>query len=524
MTRRLAGLLAAGLMLTGLASLGATPAADRTLLDGRPDAIVDLDGAAGLGTIRGEWRYQEAAIGAPVKKAGAVDFDDSSWEIVPAGHLQQRRTGGGAAFAWYRLSFTMPARVGTFDTTGATVAFEIVVDDYAEVWVDGALPRLLGQSGGALVAGFNAPNRVVLTRHAEPGKEVRIAVFAANGPLSDPPANRIWIRSATLDFYKTPAPAGTRLDVVRATADLDRVVPPDARLERLATGFSFIEGPVWVPAEQALLFSDPNDNRIYRWSEDHGVSVFRTKSGYTGTDIGEYHQPGSNGLTLDRDGRLTIDEHGNRRVTRLEKNGDLTVLADRYEGKRLNSPNDLVYRSDGALYFTDPFFGLPAFEKDRRAELPFAGIYRLSPDGRLRLLSSELKGPNGIAFSPDEQTLYVTNWDEKRKIVMAWDVQADGSLARGRTFADMTAAPGEEALDGLKIDRDGNLFVSGPGGLWVYAPDGTHLGSIRLPELAANMAWGDADGRTLYLTARTSLYRIRLATPGTVTEAMIQRR
>jgi gluconolactonase len=290
-------------------------------------------------------------------------------------------------------------------------------------------------------------------------------------------------------------------------------VPPGTRLEHLASGFSFVEGPVWVPAENALLFSDPNDNRIYRWSEDNGVSVFRSKSGYAGFDIAEYRQPGSNGLTLDREGRLVINEHGNRRVTRLERNGDITVLADRYQGKRLNSPNDLVFRSDGSLYFTDPFFGLPAFEKDPRAELPHAGVYRLA-DGQLTLLTAELKGPNGIAFSPDERVLYVSNWDERKKIIMRWDVQADGTVANGRTFADMTSAPGEEALDGLKVDRDGRVFVSGPGGLWIYAPDGRHLGTLRLPQLAANFAWGDDDGRTLYLTARTGLYRVRLARPG----------
>lgn len=153
------------------------------------------------------------------------------------------------------------------------------------------------------------------------------------------------------------------------------------------------------------------------------------------------------------------------------------------------------------------------FEKDRRAEQPAAAVYRRSPDGRLTRLTTELKGPNGLAFSPDERTLYVANWDERRKVVMAWDVAADGSIANGRVFADMTAAPGEEALDGLKVDRAGNVFVSGPGGLWVWAPDGRHLGTVRLPELAANMAWGDADGRSLYLTARTGLYRLRLATP-----------
>ncbi len=505
-------------VFTGLASLEATPAAERTFLDGRPDAVVDLDARDGLQAIRGEWRYAEVPADGAVVPGGAAAFDDAQWEIAPAGTLQQRRTNGGRAFAWYRLSFTMPAKVGAFDTAGSTMVFEIVVDDYAEVWVDGALPRRLGQPGGALVAGFNAPNRVVVTRNAEPGREVRIAVFAANGPLSDPPANRIWVRSATLDFYRAPEATGAPLDVVRVDAGLDGIVPPGTRLEKLAGGFSFTEGPVWSAAERSLYFSDPNDNRIYRWSDDHGVSVVRTKSGYAGADIGVYRQPGSNGLAIDADGRLTINEHGNRRITRLEKNGDLTVLADRYGGRRLNSPNDLVYAADGALYFTDPFFGLPAFEKDPRAELTHAGVYRLK-DGRVTLLATDLTGPNGLAFSPDERVLYVANWDESKKIVKRWDVTADGTLANGTVFADLTSAPGEEALDGLKVDRAGNVFVSGPGGLWIFAPDGRHLGTLRLPELAANMAWGDDDGRTLYLTARTGLYRVRVATGGPVRPA-----
>ncbi len=262
-----------------------------------------------------------------------------------------------------------------------------------------------------------------------------------------------------------------------------------------------------------LLFSDPNDNRIYRWTPDGDLSVFRTKSGYTGADIAEYGQPGSNGLTLDRDGRLTIDKHGNRRVTRLEKNGQLTVLADRYDGKRLNSPNDLVYKSDGALYFTDPPFGLRKVYDDPRKELPWSGVFRLA-GGTLALLATDLLGPNGLAFSPDERFLYVGNWDVKKKVVMRYPIQANGTLGRGEVFFDMTRAAGEEALDGLKIDQRGNLYVSGPGGVWIISAAGKHLGTIEAPELPANFAWGDDDGQTLYMTARTSLYRIRLKVPG----------
>ncbi len=524
-----AGLLLAAPALAAPRALGA--------LEGRPDAVVDLRTAEGAALVKAQWRYSDTRIvettfpapgpdlrpsGAAITTndyaphAGARDFDDSAWMVVDPPALEARRGAGRLSFNWYRTRLTIPARIGGFDPAGATVVFEVVVDDYAEVWVDGALPRVLGQTGGGLIRGYNAPNRVVVARDAKPGQEIQIAVFGVNGPLSDPPANFIWMRSATLDFFapRSADPGAPRVgEIVRLHPALDAIVPAGARIEKLADGFQFLEGPVWVRDEGHLLFSDPNANTIYSWSPEAGVAVFRTKSGYTGVDIAEYGQPGSNGLALDGEGRLTINEHGNRRVTRLEKNGVLTVLADRYEGKRLNSPNDLVYRSDGALYFTDPPFGLPRFHDDPRRELPYSGVFRYA-DGRLRLLSTDLNGPNGLAFSPDERYLYVTNWDPKKKVVMRYEVQPDGGLANGRVFFDMTGAPGEEALDGMKVDQRGDLFVSGPGGVWVISAEGQHLGMIKVPELPANFAWGDADGRTLYMTARTALYRIRLEIPG----------
>ncbi len=500
----------------------------------RPDALVDLATREGARAVNGEWRYSDTrivevdhrAVGADLKASGAptraydiephaggAGFDDRNWEVLDPTRLDARRSKGRLAFNWYRINVTIPARVGAFDTAGSTVVFEIVVDDYAEIWVDGRLPTVLGQAGGQLAKGFNTPNRIVISRAARAGQQIQLAVFGANGPLSEPPPNFIWIRSASLQFYRPNRIGGgvkVAADVTRVDPAIDAIVPRDVAVERLANGFGFTEGPVWSP-DGFLLFSDPNENRIYRWSPDGQISVYRTNSGYTGMDIAEYGQPGSNGLAVDGDGRLTILEHGNRRVTRLEKNGTLTVLADRYEGHRLNSPNDLVYKSDGALYFTDPPFGLPKAFDDARKELPYSGVFRLA-DNRLTLVARDLAGPNGIAFSPDERYLYVTNWDPARKVVMRYEVKADGGLTNARVFFDMTGAPGEEALDGMKVDYAGNLFVSGPGGVWVLSPDGRHLGTIRLPELPANMAWGDADGRTLYLTARTGIYRMRVST------------
>jgi gluconolactonase len=506
-----------------------------------PAAIVNLATEAGVRLVRGQWRYSDVQIvdvdhrapgpdlrpsGPPnrthdiVPHAGIADFDDTAWARLAPEQLESRRGNGRLSFNWYRIKVTIPDRVGTFDPTGATVVFEIVVDDYAEVWVNGRLPIVLGQAGGPLAKGFNAPNRVVLGRDVRPGQQFQLAVFGMNGPVSSPPGNFIWVRSATLDFYR-PGEAGrareVRVDVVRHDSALDVIVPASPRLEKLADGFLFTEGPVWVPrtgtTEGHLLFSDPNANTIYRWAADGQVSVFRTKSGYADVDVADYRQPGSNGLTLDREGRLTINEHGNRRVVRIERTGAVTVLADRYQGRRLNSPNDLVYRSDGALYFTDPPFGLPKVFDDPRKELPSSGVFCLI-GGELRQVSTDLSGPNGLAFSPDERYLYVGNWDPAKKVVMRYEVRPDGSLAAGRVFFDMTGAPGEDAIDGIKVDQRGNVYVSGPGGVWIISAEGKHLGTLVGPEHPHNLAWGDDDGRTLYLTAQTGLYRIRLNVAG----------
>jgi gluconolactonase len=507
----------------------------------RPDAIIDLRTDEGIGLVKGQWRYSNVKVldvdhhspgadlapsGPPNRTqdidvhAGAADFDDAKWEQIAPAQLEERRSTGRLCFNWYRTSVTIPDKIGPLDPTGSTVVFEVAIDDYAEVWVDGKLPLVLGQAGGQLIKGFNAPNRVVLTRNARPGQKIQLAVFGINGPLSNPPGNFIWVRSATLDFYKANQIGPTQFvktEIIQVDPALDAIVSSDAKLEKLASGFLFTEGPVWVPSTATtsgyLLFSDPNANTIYRWSPEGQVSVFRTKSGYSGFNVGEYRQPGSNGLTLDSKGLLTINQHGNRRVIRVEPRGNITVLAEHYDGKRLNSPNDLVYHSDGALYFTDPPFGLPKAFDDPRKELPFSGVYCVK-DGQVKLVSTDLDAPNGLALSPDEKTLYVNNWSDKRKVILRYDVKPDCTLTSGRLFFDMTDAPGFDALDGLKVDQKGNVYSTGPGGLWIISPEGKQLGLIKGPEDPHNMAWGDDDGQTLYITALTGIYRIKMNVAG----------
>jgi gluconolactonase len=508
---------------------------------GKPDALIDLATQDGVDLVKAQWRYSDARIvetdfpgpgsdgqptGPPAKtyddvpRAGTADFDDSTWERIAPGDLSGRRGHGRLGFAWYRITVTIPAKIGAYDPAGKTVVFQTTLDDAAEVWVDGELARYLGQRGGSMVAGWNAPNRLVVGRHVQPRQKIVLAIFAVNGPLSSPPTNFIWMREARLEFYSgAPGPIAIRpaevnVTVVRKDPALDEIVGPNPKVWKVAEGFRFTEGPIWIPDGKYLLFSDPNSNIIYKYVPDEKLEVFREPSGYSGADIGEYGQPGSNGLTLDKQNRLTIDQHGNRRVIRIEKDGRETVLADRYQGKRLNSPNDLVYRSDGTLYFTDPPFGLPKFFDDPRKELKFSGVYAVTPKGKLLLVTDELTGPNGIAFSPDERFLYVGDWDEKKKVVMRYPVRPDGKIGKGEVFFDMTSAPGEDAIDGIKIDRKGNLYVSGPGGLWVLSPEGKHLGTIIPPKHPHNFNWGDEDGKTLYLCARSGLYRVRLGIPG----------
>ncbi|MBI4602037.1 MAG: SMP-30/gluconolactonase/LRE family protein [Planctomycetes bacterium] len=304
--------------------------------------------------------------------------------------------------------------------------------------------------------------------------------------------------------------------IERADPRLDKLIPLDARIEKLAEGFEWSEGPAWVKDGGFLVFSDVPRNHVLRWKEGEGLSVFLKPSGYTG-EAKRGGEPGSNGLAVDAEGRLVLCQHGDRRVARREKDGKtFTTLADRHDGKRLNSPNDLAYRSNGDLYFTDPPYGLEKGMGDPAKELDFQGVYRVTAKGELTLLTKEVQAPNGIALSPDEKTLYVANSDGRKAVWYAFEVKEDGTLGPSRTFFDSTAwvQAGKKGVpDGLKVDVDGNLFATGPGGVCIFAPDGTHLGTIATGEATANCAWGD-DGSTLYITADMYLLRVKTTTKG----------
>lgn len=305
--------------------------------------------------------------------------------------------------------------------------------------------------------------------------------------------------------------------IERLDPRFDALIPQDTVLEQVADGIEWAEGPLWNANDASLLFSDVPRNAIFRWQEGHGVTLFLNDSGYTGQAPFLGREPGSNGLEFDSEGRLVMCQHGNRRIARREVDDSITVLADRYEGKRFNSPNDLVFKSNGDLYFTDPPFGLPGSFDDPAKELKFQGVYRLTAGGVLTALITDLDAPNGIGFSPDEQTLYVSNAFNQRPIWMAYPVLADGTLGPGRQFAEASAwvGPGEGVPDGLKIDQHGNVFAAGPGGVHVFAPDGTRLGRIVTGVPTGNLNWGE-DGSVLYIAANHTMLRLRTTTKGSV--------
>jgi gluconolactonase len=307
--------------------------------------------------------------------------------------------------------------------------------------------------------------------------------------------------------------------VERLDPALDKLVPADAKMEVVGEGYAWCEGPVWVRDGQFLLFSDIPNNAVMRWDAKSGSKIFLKPAGYTGK-APRGGESGSNGLVLDREGRLVLCQHGDRRVARLASSWDnpqpkYVTLADRYQGKRLNSPNDAVADARGNIYFTDPPYGLEKGMDDPKKELPFQGVYRIGPDGKLKLLTSDLERPNGICLSPDEKTLYLSNSHTERPVIMAYQLKKNGSLGRNRVLynASESAKGREGACDGMTVDADGNLFATIPGGVAVFTPEGKQLGLLATGDRTANCEFGE-DGSTLFIAANHRVLRIKTATKG----------
>jgi gluconolactonase len=316
-------------------------------------------------------------------------------------------------------------------------------------------------------------------------------------------------------------------DVQKLDPSLDKLIAADAKLERVANGFNkWTEGPVWT-RDGSLLFAEIPANNIVRWKPGEAASVFMHPSGYTGSTPYAGPEPGSNGMTLDADGRVAVAGHARRNVWRMESvdpKTQITVLADSYQGKKLSSPNDLVYKSDGSLYFTDPPYGLPTqADNDPLKEQPLNGVYRIvgarqhkagapPENDKLQLIIKDLPRPNGIAFSPDEKYLYIA--DSGLKVWLRYKVQADGSVTDREQLLDAKTDSTPGGPDGIRVDKQGNIYGSGPGGVWIISPEGKHLGTIKVSEVVANVVWGDKDAKTLYITASTTVYKIRTKIAG----------
>jgi gluconolactonase len=520
----------------------------RELAIHRPFAVVDLKNATAGALVQSKWQVcnteiRDVSFKAPAPSASdahpiypngkaitthniypsLAELGKASW--VSVSDLDERQGNGKLSFVWYRTKVSLPQSLGSKSIDGSSVYFEITADDYSEIYVDGKLKKQFGQTGAGVISGYNARNRVLLSNKAQAGQQFDIAVLVINGNVGDLPDNYVWIRNAVLDFYSKEELLTTKHEdgsVSAVEKSFDNIIQPGTRPEKLADGFSFTEGPVWHP-DGFLLFSDPNMNMIYRYNPvNNNVTIYQSHSGYTGLNIGEIGQPGSNGLAIDNEGRLIVCQHGNRRVIRHELKGPITIISDRCDGKRLNSPNDIVLKSDGTVYFTDPPYGLPKFYEDPEKELSYQGVFMVK-NGITTVVAKDCGGPNGIAFSPDEHFLYVSNWDIRdihhTKDIWRYEVKADGTLTNGKVFYSFNYTLGDEALDGLKVDLAGNIFCSAPGGVYIISPAAQLLGKIECTERPANMAWGDADGKTLYMTAHTGLYKIRTLTGGKIVMA-----
>jgi gluconolactonase len=459
---------------------------------GSPAAVIDLQTDAGAASVKGQWRFSnikivEAEFGGEkvydyTPHAGAAGFDDSQWTVLKPAEIR-RGHAGKMSFVWYRITVTIPERVGDLDPTGATAVLETLVDDYGEIWVDGELPRWQGLSGGPVVAGFLTPNRLVIGRHVKPGQKIEIAIFVMNGPISNVPPNRANMHSAKVEFYKTPAgpvnllPGGYNPDVRKFDKAADWIFINNLKLIKLADGFTSVTQPVW-DSRGSLLLSDPPNRATYRYSPQNVCAAPIVGQAEVKTDLaldGQLH--GSGGMAFDPQGRLTVAEP--HRVVRFEKDGKVSILADQ-------SAHDLLYRSDGALYFTGS-----------------KAVFSLH-EGKLQAIVEGLTEPRGIALAPDENSLYITD----RNSVVRYLANTDGTLSNGQAIAEI------ESAGGIQVDREGNLYIAGPGGVWILSSEGKHLGTMLAGKKPRHLEWGDADRKTLYLVSPEALYCVRLGLPG----------
>jgi gluconolactonase len=458
--------------------------------EGTPAAVIDLQTDDGVRAVHGQWRFSPIKIidsefgGEKVydytPHAGVAGFDDSRWLVLQPAEIR-RGHAGRMSFVWYRIKVTIPERIGNVDPAGMTAVLETLVDDYGEIWVDGELPRWQGLVGGPIVAGFLAPNRLVLGRHVKAGQTFEIAIFVMNGPISNVPPNRANMHTAKLQFYRTPPgpvallPGGYNPDVEQPDRAAAHIFIDNLKLIKLADGFTAAGKPAW-DRQGALRFGDPALHESYRYSPNNVCTAPIAAQSRVKTDLQRDDQKdGARAVALDPEGRLTIAEAN--RVVRLDPGGKRTVLAEQ-------RAEDLIYRSDGTLYFAA------------------AGkIYSLQA-GNLR--SVDLAEPRGIALSPDESFLYATAAGG----VTRYDAGGDGTLSNGKVIAQV------ESAGGIQIDREGNLYIAAADGLRVLASDGKHLGTMLAGRKPRHLAWGDADAKTLYLTSPEALYCVRLGVAG----------
>jgi len=501
-----------------------------------PDAIVDLQTEAGAARVGVTWRWsdtrvvtvRDVAVGADLGPSGppvrtldilphaqSPAYDDSDWEVLAAADTYRRLGGGRVSFLWYRFAITLPAAVDGVPVQGCTAVLEMTVDDYAEVWVDGELPRALGDVGGGVVAGFNAPSRVVLTRAAHAGQQFSVAVFAFNGPVSASPRNYVWVRTATLSLF-TAERARVGQDAALRVHDfggLSATIGLTAALERLATGFTAPRAALWDAG--GVLVSTPATGALYRWSAAGRVTLVRVTNGVPGAPAGHLREPGTGGLALDPQQRLLLCQRGHGRVLRVNAHGDTTVVLDCCDGLPLAPPWDVCARADGTVYVSAPGTVEPGDRgpRARGGGPPLAtGVLGVGAAGAF-VVDADMAAPHGLALSPDGRTLYAADGLAPR--VMCWPLDSDGrARAPGRYLVDLSGLHDDGhagGVEGLAVDSAGTVLACTSAGLWVLAPDGRPLGLLDLPEQPRGVTLGGDDGRTAFVTAGSSLYRLPLA-------------